>query len=288
MKNKCIVLVNSCDAYSDTWYPFFKLLKKYWPNREFPVFLNTESKKYEYEDMNINVINLPAKLKAKKYITWGKRMIETLKRIDSEYVIFMLDDFFLTDYVNDTMVNQVLNWMDTNKNIAVFSLYPVSKNAKEDTISLKYPGFCLRNQKGPYRYNCQAAIWRKEELIKCFRKTENPWEWELVGNKRSFTSSKEFYALKDKSNLPFKYYFCDIGIVRGKWKLPETADFFEKENIEIDFSIRNKMHDMKKKEEEKKIENVKRKGKIYYFIFRVKKRIYTIKNKIMIFICNAF
>ena len=51
MKNKCIVLVNSCDAYSDTWYPFFKLLKKYWPNREFPVFLNTESKKYEYEDI---------------------------------------------------------------------------------------------------------------------------------------------------------------------------------------------------------------------------------------------
>lgn len=284
MKNDCTILVNSCDAYSDTWYPFFKLLKRYWPDREFPIFLNTESKKFEYDNLNINVINLPDKLQNKKHVTWGKRMIETIKRIDSKYIIFMLDDFFLTDYVDNVRIKQILSWMEDNENIAVFSLYPVSKSKYEDIISDKYPGFCLRNKKGPYRYNCQAAIWRKDELIRCFRKTENPWEWELNGNKRSFKSKREYYALNDNTNLPFKYYFSDIGIVRGKWKLPETADFFKKENIEIDFSIRNKMHEIKLKELEEKINKAKKKGKIYYFIFRVKRKFSRIKNKILSFI----
>ena len=37
MKSNITVLVNSCDSYSDAWYPFFTLWKKYWPDSKFPV-----------------------------------------------------------------------------------------------------------------------------------------------------------------------------------------------------------------------------------------------------------
>jgi hypothetical protein len=68
MKNNnfCTIIVNSCDAYDDTWYPFFKLLKKYWPNCKFPIVLNTETKKFEYEGLDIKVINLPKKYQKRK------------------------------------------------------------------------------------------------------------------------------------------------------------------------------------------------------------------------------
>jgi len=33
------VLIASCDAYSDAWAPFFALMKKYWPDCPYPIYL---------------------------------------------------------------------------------------------------------------------------------------------------------------------------------------------------------------------------------------------------------
>lgn len=51
-KLSCAVLVNSCDKYSETWIPFFTLLKKYWPDCEYPIYLNTENKKCSIPDIS--------------------------------------------------------------------------------------------------------------------------------------------------------------------------------------------------------------------------------------------
>ena len=51
--DKIALLVNSCDKYEDLWAPFFTLLKKYW-NPEYPIVLNTESKDFNFEGLNIN------------------------------------------------------------------------------------------------------------------------------------------------------------------------------------------------------------------------------------------
>lgn len=238
MEKSVTILVNSCDSYEDTWYPMFKLLKKYWPNRTYPIVLNTETKKYDYEDMNIKTINLDKKFQNMN-VSWSKRLKECLKKIDSKYILFLLDDFFVTDYVNNEFLEKVLNWIENDSNIAVFSFCVVEKNNYVDTLSSKYPMFNLRNKKGPYRFNCQAALWRKDILIKTLRNHESAWDWELIGNRRSRRIKKDFYTIASSDNMIFKYDYHEIGIVRGKWSLPKTKDFFEKEGITIDYSIRN-------------------------------------------------
>ena len=45
-KNDITIIVNSCDKYSDLWYPFFELLRIQWPDLSYPIILNTESKTY--------------------------------------------------------------------------------------------------------------------------------------------------------------------------------------------------------------------------------------------------
>lgn len=243
--NKCTILVNSCDSYEDTWNPFFKLLKKYWPDCKYPIVLNTESKKYKFEDLNITTINVEDKYRDKN-ISWSKRLKNVLNKIDSKYILFMMDDFFLMDYVESNRVEEVINWMEQDNNIAVFSFFRVEDEKHKDVESIKYPHYFLRDKFGSYRYNCQAAIWNKEELIKSLRDFESAWDWEINGNIRSYRSKKEFYTLMDPKYYIFNYNCEDYGVVRGKWRLPETAELFEKEGIEIDFNIRNNKESKKR------------------------------------------
>ena len=105
----------------------------------------------------------------------------------------------------------------------------------------------MRNQYGDYRYNCQAAVWNKEFLIKSLRNFESAWDWEINGNVRSYRTNKEFYTLMDPQKYIFKYD-CELyGVVRGKWRLPYTADLFKKENINFDFDVRNSKNELKSK-----------------------------------------
>lgn len=238
MNNLCTVLVNSCDSYEDTWMPFFTLLKKYWPDCKFPIALNTETKQYQFSGLNIKSINLNKKLR-KKNISWGKRLKETLKSIDTKYIIFMLDDFFLFDYVDSKKIDEVIAWMENDSKIGVFSFFRVEDDIHKDLKSTKYPNFYLRNKKGSYRYNCQIAVWNRKFLISCLRNFESAWEWELNGNVRSYRSKKDFYTLMNPDTYIFKYDCEIIGIVRSKWRLPETKTLFDKEGINIDYSIRN-------------------------------------------------
>jgi hypothetical protein len=47
-KEDLTILVNSCDAYEDLWYPFFELFRINWPNCKYDIVLNTETKSYTH------------------------------------------------------------------------------------------------------------------------------------------------------------------------------------------------------------------------------------------------
>ena len=49
----------------------------------------------------------------------------------------------------------------------------------------------------------------------------------------------DFYTLCESTDMIFKYDYHKIGVVRGRWSLPNTEDFLKKEGIKIDYSIRN-------------------------------------------------
>jgi len=231
-KNNCTIVVSSCDNYEDTWYPFFKILEEQWPDRPYPIVLNTESKSFDYEDMDIMTFNF---YKSGQKIQWGKRLIKTLENIDSEYIVFLLDDFFLLDRVDQKRIDECLDWMNKDKNIAVFSFWRTHQPNIKDN---KYPHFEKRPQEAEYRLNCQAAVWRREKLISYIRPHENPWQWELLGSKRSSRYKEDFYSAIEGEPYIFVYdWFSGGGVHRGKWTKNIEA-LFEKHGIEIDYSRR--------------------------------------------------
>ena len=175
-------------------------------------------------------------------------MRETLKRIDTEYIITLLDDFFMMGKINAEEIYKHIGWMEENKQISVFSyMETFSDNIKDD----KYVGFEKRHIFGTYKFNCQAALWRRTRLISYLDHDENPWEWETYGNWRSYRHPFHlFYSYDINYDYIFPYIYTaggislgGLGLFRGRWYLPYVKPLFEKYGIDIDFSKRGIISD---------------------------------------------
>lgn len=234
IKDKVSVLVCSCDAYSDLWYPFFKLYQKYWTIPELNLYLNTETKDYSYEGLNIRCVH-----PNRKNAPYGERMRDALSQIDTEYVITFLDDFFIREYVDDEHIRRIIEWMDEDKSIVCFN-QDCLKTYSDWEIGEK-PGYRRIPWGTEYTLNMQVAVWRTKKLKNYWKNDVSPWEWEEFCNALTYGKKREkFYCLTD-----YSYGFCNygfningMGVYHGKWVMDDVVPLFEKENICVDYSVR--------------------------------------------------
>lgn len=234
--DECTILVNSCDSYEDLWEPFFSLFYKYWPDCPYQIILNTESKSYNFKPLDIKSFKL---FNSDEKISYGRRIRENIKRIETPLIIILLDDFFLRNAVNQNKIYEIVNWLKNNPDIACFNFdhVPDEYNIKDN----RFPGFERRSQYGEYRFNMQASIWRKDELYNAWKNFESPWQWELYGNMRSWRSKMNIYSLEKNVKSPIDYGKrpgLTWGVVRGKWVKSDVERLFIDYNINIDLSVR--------------------------------------------------
>lgn len=230
---KCEIIVNSCDNYSDLWQPFFQLFTKYWKDCPYKIILNTETKSFSYPGLSINTYSMNAGEKR-----WGKRFLDHLDKVDTEYVLLLLDDFFLRDYVDQTVIDKCLSLMDEDKSISCFQFIPV-KDPNNVTYE-PYPIFEVRPKEARYKLTLQAGVWRVEDLKTYIFPEESPWDFELLANIRTFVLDKKFITLKMDEKRIFNYghNFGAWGVFRGKWVIEDVKPLFDENNIHIDYSIR--------------------------------------------------
>lgn len=234
LNQKITVLINSCDDYEDLWIPFFTLFKKYWNPKGIRILLNTESKSFQFKDLDIECIH-PENPKD----AYGKRMIHALSQIKTPYVIPLLDDFFLRKEVNTDLITQIIKWMDHDKHIAYFNC-DCTETFYDYEVD-KYPGFKRIPKGNEYTLNMQAAVWRTKKLLDYWLPDVSPWEWECFTNLCAARNKRDkFYCVTDLKNGFCDYGFClqGMGVFRGKWVKNDVVPLFEKENIHVDFSKR--------------------------------------------------
>ena len=230
------ILVNSCDKYSDAWEPFFKLLKIYWPECvNYRIILNSETKVFNCNFLNVETV-------CGGHATWSKRLKNVLKKIDSEIVVFLLEDFFLKSTVNQNAFQKTLEAMLEDKTIGY--------------IGLKYrPDRKLKNGFSPdehfvsrdllpvkYRLPLVSSMWNRDYFIKIIRDHETPWEFEEYAGIRSkkynykvldINNNTGFFEAVFDYNIDMQY---GIGIAKGKWLMPKTKEFLDQYGIEVDYN----------------------------------------------------
>lgn len=229
-RNNVALVVSSCDKYEDAWYPYFELIKKYWSGHPQKIYLITEEKSFHCPGLNIQVCNFD------KSLTWSERLYYTLNTIESKYIIFSLEDFFLLDYVKQERIEECIGWMEDNPQIAVCRLF--SSNHPNLKSTEKYRDFYIADNTVGFRLETQAALWNRETLISFIDLKENPWQFEQEGTKRIMDTDKIFlwhksddlYRLDDKI-FPYRItQTCGYGIAWGYW-LWANKKWFEDNSI---------------------------------------------------------
>lgn len=160
------IVVLTCDIYSVFWDWFFACKKKYWKNCPYTTYLVTETKTCRY-CQTINV-NSPI---------WTKRFRESLKQINSEYVIVLLEDYFIRQPVNQEIINQCLQYMEGDYDPIVWNFE--HNYRKSSTLGMP-PHWLNQYNRQVYLNSSQPSLWHRKRLIDRLKKDQDPWEWELT------------------------------------------------------------------------------------------------------------
>jgi hypothetical protein len=222
------ILVNSCDLYDDAWYPFFKLLSIQWPNCPYKAVLNTETKKYDCPFFDVETINTGTDL------SWTGRLRYVLNQIDSEFVLFFLEDFFLINKVDEKAFNKALDLIKNNEDIGMVHFVPTELSSTIPKYDLDNCFYELPVRKQTLRTRVAVTLFRKKYFVKLLYGDENPWQYERESNIRSmFAGCKIYRQNYDLFPPAFSYILnhdAGIGITARKW-LKNTKPFLESMGI---------------------------------------------------------
>lgn len=220
-------------------YVFF-ILKKTWSGKLPEVYLNTESVNYVDNSIDVHVLN-------SKSIHWGERLIEAVKKIDSEYILFMLEDFYYEKPIKVSEIERCIKLLDANSNVLSIQLVPAGKMAVSGCEQMEEvaPGIVRRNIKDAYTIIAGPTLWKKTELLKLTKVKDTPWEWEAFGSCRLRLYGKEVWTWKNWENDPIFVYDIKHGgaIHRGKWVGYKMRELEEKYNYKLEYGKREIVED---------------------------------------------
>lgn len=218
MQNETLTVVFcTCDNYSDLWHDFFRLFKKYWPQFNGQIILNTETKAFKYEGLNISEpLNCPLNT------SWSDRLSLSLKKAASEYVLIMLDDFYLKASVDNERFLETLEFMNSNSGIASVT-YLHEPGMKKEVSGLE--GFNYRKNFSVYKMTAHLTLYRKEYLMSVLKAGESAWEFEVNGTVRAWFKRGRFLCPNNSFEI-FPYDFGSL-VIRGGYLKP-VKEYFEK------------------------------------------------------------
>lgn len=219
------IVVMSCDKYEDCWNPYMQCLHKFWPECSYPTVLCSESKDSDMFDKCI----------LSGSTTWSERLLNALDNLDNKYVLFTLDDFWLSQIVDDKKIKVYISCFENNPKIGVIYLDENLKTKCDYADGLQEIPF-----ETAYRVNAGPAIWKVNALRSVIRKEESAWDFERMGSYRS--EGKEFIALQTEKS-EWKRVFAYGAVERGKWD-KRLSTVLQNEGIDVNLGNRRTKDNM--------------------------------------------
>lgn len=213
------IVVMSCDKNEDLWLPFHLCMEKYWKDHP-PIIYCTETKINPYYETICS--NRPLN-------EWTLRVWDTIKDLDCKFILLTIDDLFIRDYVDNDFIWSLQKYIEGN----VASLNFEFSFDKEDIPYMN--NIMIRNPYGRFKLSCMCQMWRKKYMLKLFNVKNDPWQFEKNNRHLGYCyliSKNGDFLNWGKQRDNWKW-----GVVKGKWTR-ECKEFFDKENIDIDYSIR--------------------------------------------------
>ncbi len=236
MDQSLTIVVNSTDSYEDSWFPFFTLFKKFWPDCPYPIVLSSETKIFSYPGLDIRSLRFGAGDDGRR-LTWSEGVLRCLAEIDTKYILWTLEDLFLTGPVDTARLQSLVATM-AKQDFTHISLTPTSKPSAY--LPSAEAGLWRIAQDHRYRISLLNGLWHTQRFMKYMRPHENPWQLEILGSRRAHKVPDSFYCVAspdktDAATWPMPYLVT--GITKGKWN-PAVVPLLQKHGISMDFSRR--------------------------------------------------
>jgi hypothetical protein len=189
------IVVVSCDSYRDLWPLCTAMIKRFWPDCPYPIYL---------------ISNLPVSIGGLRNIAvgpdcgWSANLLSALAQIEEEYVLLFLEDLILEQPVPTKRVLELVDWFSREQG----NCLRMNPNPPPDKPCNDLVGLLCRGEL--YRASTVMTLWRKEILRTLLRPEENAWEFEIRGSERS-DQFEGFYASNRRT-------FAVVNTIgRGKW-----------------------------------------------------------------------
>jgi len=228
MNNDVSIIVMSCDKNKWLNELFYEQLMRNWPTCPYPIYFVMEIEKMEFP--NVKCISF-----GEKSFSWCKRLRRALEKIDTEYVLFMLDDFLIESIVNEELLKKYLCMM---QEYDLYNIILTPINNERNYVESKFDHMIFRHRFGRYKVSLQCGIWKNEIFRYLINEKENAWEFEIFSNIRSFVLPDKFYAVKALEDKPIDYN-DGFFMVQGKVNEAEKKRIEKKigKKIEVDENL---------------------------------------------------
>ncbi|MBQ5531896.1 MAG: hypothetical protein IIT98_07855 [Kiritimatiellae bacterium] len=226
-RQRCTVLVCSCDGYSDLHRPFSRLWLKYWPDCPFDTVLLTETDPGADAEPCFSRV-----IACGKGMDWCAMLSYALKRIDTPRVILAMDDYLLSGRVDTRLVLKRLGQAE-RWNAANLRLLPNPPPGRSNTLPFDGDDSLFRYKPSTgYCIATQTGIWDKDFLADLAEGKGSAWEFERYGSfDRALATTGPLLAAR-KAEFPFV-----DAVHKGCWE-PEGIAVCRANGIEPDFSRR--------------------------------------------------
>jgi hypothetical protein len=192
-------LVLSCDKYSDLWEPYTQLFNRYWADCPYDKYFATNQIPFDKYDFKSILMGEDK--------TWSQGLAVALSELKNQYdyVLITLEDLFLIEKIDTSYITDCINeFVEKNGNyLRLFTRTKIHKGGGKHINTIV--------QNLPYRHNCVYAMWKIETLSNVLLPSENAWEFEKIGAKRTANMDGFFYSNKNA------FVFSNV-VIKGKWR----------------------------------------------------------------------
>lgn len=219
------IYVSSFDGCEDLWGPFFGLMKIFWCDCKYPIYLINNEKKYSAPIENLNIIHTGVEK------NWLDRTIRSVDMLSEKYILFMLEDYFISKKIKNEDIEEILNFMEDNK--AYY--YQLSRGCFDAKDAIRVNVGIMKK----YLISLQPAIWERKKFLSILKEIngKTPWDAECYLNQKYSGVQREIYGA-----------YCDTrdllgyknGVLRGKWIL-DTVNYYKEQGIALDLGKRKVM-----------------------------------------------
>lgn len=154
--------------------------------------------------------------------TWSSGLKAFLNRIEDDLVLLMLEDYWLDGFVQQDKIERCEQMMNEYHGIVKIDL----TNDRLKVAHKPYPSYnsemIVSYNNTPFTASVQAAIWRRDFLIKLLQPKESAWEFEKNGSKRAEKIlNKNNSVILGCYDPPMSY----VNAIGGMGNKPDEYDF---------------------------------------------------------------